>query len=125
MAMIKCPECGRNVSSMAKVCPDCGYPIAENSPVGEVRIKICGGLPGTVKVCNLDTEEVLWSGKAGQIARFNVNEPTNIYVTWGFGGHNKDCTANAKAGDRYSLSYKQGFFVGGYVLNQVDVIDSE
>ena len=29
MALIECPECGRKVSSMAKVCPDCGYPIAK------------------------------------------------------------------------------------------------
>lgn len=28
MALIKCPECGReNVSDSAEVCPDCGYGI--------------------------------------------------------------------------------------------------
>ena len=30
MALIKCPECGRdNVSSQAESCPNCGYPISE------------------------------------------------------------------------------------------------
>lgn len=29
MALIKCPECGHEVSSEAKNCPNCGYPIAE------------------------------------------------------------------------------------------------
>ena len=29
MALIKCPECGHDVSSEAKNCPNCGYPIAE------------------------------------------------------------------------------------------------
>ena len=38
MALIKCPECGREISSMAESCPHCGYPIhksqsSENSSV--------------------------------------------------------------------------------------------
>jgi membrane protein YdbS with pleckstrin-like domain len=28
MALIKCPECGREVSSSAPTCPACGYPVA-------------------------------------------------------------------------------------------------
>ena len=31
MALIKCPECGRDVSTAAKVCPGCGFPVAEQS----------------------------------------------------------------------------------------------
>lgn len=27
MALIKCPECGKDVSSTAKACPNCGAPI--------------------------------------------------------------------------------------------------
>ncbi|MFO7870787.1 MAG: zinc-ribbon domain-containing protein [Kiritimatiellia bacterium] len=27
MAMIKCPECGRELSESAPVCPGCGYPV--------------------------------------------------------------------------------------------------
>ncbi len=27
MAMIKCPECGHHISSLAHACPECGYPI--------------------------------------------------------------------------------------------------
>lgn len=27
MAMIKCPECGHHISSLAHTCPECGYPI--------------------------------------------------------------------------------------------------
>lgn len=29
MALIKCPECGKDVSSSARACPNCGHPIAE------------------------------------------------------------------------------------------------
>lgn len=27
MALVKCPECGRQVSNQASACPNCGYPI--------------------------------------------------------------------------------------------------
>ena len=40
MALIKCPDCNKEVSSSATVCPNCGYPIAEQSDRGYVRIKI-------------------------------------------------------------------------------------
>jgi len=29
MALIKCPECGKEVSTSAKACPTCGFPVAE------------------------------------------------------------------------------------------------
>lgn len=31
MAMIKCPECGKDVSSFAPACPNCGFPILNDS----------------------------------------------------------------------------------------------
>lgn len=40
MSMIKCPECGKDVSDKATVCPECGYPI-ENvlKTIEEEKIK--------------------------------------------------------------------------------------
>lgn len=37
MSLIICPECGREVSSMAKACPQCGYPVEENTVEYQVR----------------------------------------------------------------------------------------
>lgn len=31
MPLIKCPECGRDVSTAAQACPGCGFPITEKS----------------------------------------------------------------------------------------------
>ncbi len=40
MALITCPECGKEVSYMAKMCPNWGYPI--NDPtVPDVKNNIC------------------------------------------------------------------------------------
>lgn len=33
MALIACPECGKEVSTEAKACPACGYPLAERGVV--------------------------------------------------------------------------------------------
>lgn len=32
MALIDCPECGRQVSTAAAACPSCGYPVASQQP---------------------------------------------------------------------------------------------
>lgn len=35
MALINCPECGKQVSTEASTCPSCGYPVAEKLAQGE------------------------------------------------------------------------------------------
>ena len=37
MALIECPECGREVSSNALACPTCAYPVATGTPSEPVR----------------------------------------------------------------------------------------
>ena len=32
MALIKCPECGHDVSTLADRCPNCGAPVASMGP---------------------------------------------------------------------------------------------
>lgn len=34
MALISCPECGKQVSTAAVACPGCGFPVAENITSG-------------------------------------------------------------------------------------------
>ena len=38
MALIKCPDCGRDVSTRAIECPHCGYPLAQNKVVLDKQI---------------------------------------------------------------------------------------
>ena len=46
MALIKCPECGQQVSTSAKSCPACGFPVAEKAsprepaPAGELLAEV-------------------------------------------------------------------------------------
>ena len=35
MALLRCPECGREVSSRAPACPSCGYPLQGDAPLSQ------------------------------------------------------------------------------------------
>ncbi len=37
MALIKCPECGHDVSTFAQTCPNCGYPIQQQQKPPQVE----------------------------------------------------------------------------------------
>ena len=39
MAMINCPECNKEISNKAFVCPDCGYPLSNNISNADFSIK--------------------------------------------------------------------------------------
>ena len=37
MALIECPECGGQVSTLAAACPHCGFPVSESAVVARRR----------------------------------------------------------------------------------------
>lgn len=37
MALINCPECGKEISDQVKVCPHCGYPIRKNNLLANIK----------------------------------------------------------------------------------------
>lgn len=43
MALIKCPECGKEISDKAPTCPNCGYPINTDTPNGIKESKRLSG----------------------------------------------------------------------------------
>ena len=45
MALINCPECGKQVSTEAQACPACGYPIAEKQAPTPAAPPAGGALP--------------------------------------------------------------------------------
>ena len=55
MALIKCPECGREVSNKAPACIHCGYPLQESQP-----------------------QEIIWNGKDGAYKLEDGFPPENI-----------------------------------------------
>ena len=65
MAMIKCPECGKEISSKAEACPNCGMPIRgrqkkEPSSVAKI-LKIIFGLGAMLCViCGVTVSPAFW-----------------------------------------------------------------
>lgn len=84
MALIKCPECGKEVSDKAKMCINCGCPLEEMSSTGIVRIKMPNNIvEGFVGLFSSRRAEVtdsfgksLWVGQHGDNASFTVDGPT-------------------------------------------------
>jgi large conductance mechanosensitive channel len=46
MALIVCPDCGKEVSDMAPACPNCGYPVADEAEKAAAEKEKKGGLQG-------------------------------------------------------------------------------
>lgn len=49
MTLIKCPECGRDVSTLAAACPGCGRPIATADPPGPAQPEAPPVQPGFLR----------------------------------------------------------------------------
>ncbi len=86
MALIKCRECGKEISSFASCCPNCGCPVV----TGVVKIKIpnielgTAGLFSSRKaVVRSQTGKTLWEGQHGQVASFQIDMPTEITIDLG------------------------------------------
>ncbi len=88
MAMILCPDCGKDVSSLAIACPHCGFPVSAVSGNGFVYIKTPIHIEGNAtklyrKPVTISGKNVKWIGELGSCARFLVDGPTNIYIDLG------------------------------------------
>ena len=112
MAIIPCPECGKEVSSWAVSCPYCGYPISDGAESGYVRIKTPSQLVGTPRhtfrktMVTIRTEEgVQWTGELGSIAKFRVNGPTPICIN--MGNNARELKATVHTFTEYRMSYLQ------------------
>lgn len=42
MALISCPECGKEISDKVKACPHCGYPMQEEPVSGPQQVEVTG-----------------------------------------------------------------------------------
>jgi len=132
MALIKCPECCKEISDKANTCPNCGCPLSELMTGGIVRIKIPNnivlgwvGLFSSRKALVKDENGVvLWEGKHGENASFNIDEPTNILIE--LGGWANPVYARVEPKRKYSLVQDMGVhMLATFRLTEVDLIDSD
>lgn len=132
MALIKCPECGKEISDKAAACPNCGCPIAEITTTGDVRIKIPNnivvGLVGLFSSRNATITDkdgnVLWQGQHGENAKFTIDKPTEIVIDLGGWANNVSGIVSPKR--KYSLVQDMGaHMLATYRITEVDYIDAD
>ncbi len=147
MALIKCPECGKEVSDKATSCPNCAFPLQELKPDGIVLIKtptksldgktvLVGGgmgLGGTAKLTIVDRSDskILWQGRAGEVAEFYLSGKTTLFVStpkglttaWGDG----EGVVDPAVSKRWAITWNPRPFKysGTMTFRPVDVVDSD
>ena len=131
MALIKCPECGKEVSDRAGQCPICGFPIASEKSKGQIRLKLgmFAGVGGTQKVTITSGDKTLWSGDSGKVAEFDVDEATDITIKYSMNAIHYGGTCNGtidpNKGNKYAVSVRVGILKTVLTFQSVDIIDSE
>lgn len=132
MALIKCPECGKEISDKASSCINCGFPLSQMIKSGIVKIKMprteqmAGGLAGlfaSKDVSIISKGITVWKGKHGETASFTIDGPIKIIIDLGSWG--ELVRGMVEPNKRYELIQDYGFHMRAvYRLSEVDVIDS-
>lgn len=132
MALIKCPECSKEISDKANSCPNCGCPLTDLITTGTVRIKMPNNIvEGWVGLFSSRKAEVkskygsiLWQGKHGENASFTISEPTEIVIN--LGGWANEVSGTVYPRRKYSLVQDMGVhMLATYRLTEVDYIDAD
>ena len=122
MALISCPECGKQVSDLAVSCPGCGCPIAKKLEYVIVKLE----LADTTQSVSIVTDDntVLWTGKSGEIAQIGLEGPTNVTIKYQFGIFDapKSCKGRIDAGlsRKWLVKADNGRFASRITLSPVD-----
>lgn len=132
MALIKCSECGKEISSKAVACPYCGCPIEATVKESIVRIKMpnnivegwIGLFSSRDAIVKDKSGKTLWQGQHGENAKFTVNEPTHIIIE--LGGWANPCEGLVEPNRKYSLVQDMGaHWLATFRLTEVDIIDAD
>lgn len=114
MALINCPECGKQVSDKADTCPNCGVSIkALNNDVIMIQVDRDPSQPfmGTfVEIKDATTGRLLVSGKAGAVLSFKSKKP--VCITFNIATKKGMCptTVSPENGGKYKATWSAGWF---------------
>jgi len=123
MALIKCPECGKQISDKASCCPNCGYPMASRSTNIKVR---CLSDDRKVKyMVFLSGDRELARVPIGAVATINISKPTriNIRESYAFTTTGDNGSFNAVPGKCYEARFcKPGLVFWDTVVSEVSIV---
>jgi hypothetical protein len=132
MALIKCLECGKEVSDKAKSCINCGCPFEQLRTDGNVKIKMPRNMSGTLNlfggfntclVSDIETGKELWSGKHGQVAEFYLSKITKVKITFGKLSNPLEYSINPAGNANYNITQDLGAHLyTTYNISRVDIV---
>ena len=142
MALIKCPECGKDVSSKSNICIHCGFPISSLlEKQGMVTIKYQSPPIDIVATTKSQTQNIVTTSghvlctiEPGRVSKFTIDKDTEIYAIPAYGSNfrKEKCKTNCiylspNKNTRIQLAYVKVKLGLAYilVLNEIDVIDSD
>ena len=133
MALIKCPECEREISDKAKVCVHCGCPIvADNQDNVFIKAALHPCNPTWDMITRIgiydSNNNCLSEVRPGNITSFRINQPTSIYAKFLQNGKNTEsnmirldpCVVN-----KLQAGYNIGWINIRLTLNKVDFVDAD
>lgn len=123
MALINCPECGKQVSDQAGACPNCGCPIA-NRPTS-IKIR-CLSTDRTVRYHLFKSGGIeLGRGLIGSTVTINISKPTRITVQQKYALMTSGDTGSflAEPGKCYEAKFcKPGLMFYETVISEVSIV---
>lgn len=127
MTLIKCPECGHDVSSAAKSCPHCGFSIAmAANDVIRIKIGPNPSVPGAiVTIKKFGTDRKLASVPSGSVAEIQSTGDVKISFHGMTSMPMLIADVSPKNGGKYRATWGPGLFSPRMATcSKVDVIDS-
>ena len=128
MALVKCPECGQDVSSKAVACIHCGYPLQKPKNVISVRIvRLSRIVDRNFEIYDNESGELLETIKTGQIWTAELDTPRKLRF------HLKGSIPGLEPKDlildyipngivKYEMELLKGLWRHSFVLNKADMI---
>lgn len=105
MALIKCPECGTEVSDRAAVCVRCGCPINQAATYATIKFEQTYVVRYT---CTVTCEGKEYTCKQGESVQIPVSKPTSVQIR--ISGGNGSCTGTVLPNGKYNVTNGGGFF---------------
>ena len=140
MALIACPECGKEISNRSLACIHCGYPLAHSAPVESKIIIKAQTNPFDVTARQMTFDIFTTCGKflctiePGRVKTIEINSDIEIFARptygWEFVKERRKTNSIRVSGSkttRVQLAFVRvalGMSIKA-VLNEVDIIDAE
>ena len=111
MALIRCAECGKLISSLAQACFNCGAPTRKAGETVQIQlpdteVSYASPFPSRSASVMNARGQTLWAGKHGETAAFTLKRPEQVTVD--LGGFADPVSGVVAPGGKYALTQESG-----------------